>query len=262
MNPIKSFSEMGDLYEQGVLLNEGKETKDKDLGFKKAGKQKNDGPESAAGFKKDLTEVKDAKDAAKEKSAKKEMKESVTPSTKMETKKLSFDELYERAMNEGPDSVVSPVTDDTSNDGAESFDSDEATETPHEVTTDVEDEVVDPKELFAQVCSALEKLKKHYGVEEDHETEADVTEMDIEDLSKESVETEELPDSKGKQLQGKNNKVPAVKVSGKGKAETGELVSDPTPKSLGDKGKTLQSKNNKVGGTGAQAKVGASVFES
>lgn len=277
MNSLKSFSELGDLYEKSVFLTESKETKDKDFGFKKAGKQKSDGPEAAEGFKKDLDETKDtaeepktekAEKPAKKDDKKKEMKESTTTSTKMETKKLSFDELYERAMNEGPDSVVSPVTDDAVAGDVGAPVGGEADENPSEVTTDVGEEVADPKELFGQLCEIIDKLKAHYGIEEDElgageqPVETDSAEVDIEDLSKESVETEELPASKGQSLQGKNNKVPAVKVSGKGKADTGKLTSDPTPKALGDKGKTLQGKSNKVGGTGAQSKVGASALES
>lgn len=272
--PLKSFDDLGNVYTD-ILLSESKKnskTDDKDFGFKKAGKQKDDGPEAAGGFKKQVTEAKkdpkDDKKADAKKDVKKMAKESTDTSTTMENKKLSFDELYERAMNEGPDALTAPVVDDMGDagggDGAPAIGGDSPVD---DTTIGGEEEVVDPKELFAEICALVDKLKAHYGIEEDGlegdfggEAGSEVGGDDIEDLSSESVETQELPDSKGASLQGKNNKVNAVKVV-KGKADTGKLTDDPEAKALGDKGKGLMGKNNKVGGSGAQSKVGASMLE-
>lgn len=261
-NPLKSFTELGDLY-GNVLLSESKKTADNDFGFKKAGAQKDDGPEAADGFKKKLDEKKKVASAKKDekKPAKDEVKESIS---NMDTKKLSFDELYERAMNEGPDSVASPVSDPAGDVGAPAAPfGDTGVDTGVEDVATDDVAAVEPSELFAQICDLVDQLKSHYGiadeVEDTLEGGDDVT--DIEDISKESVETETLPDSKGASLQGKNNKVAAVKVSGKGKADTGKLVSDPDAKPLGDKGKALQGKSNKVAGSGPQSKTNVSAFE-
>jgi hypothetical protein len=259
---LKSFSELTDVYMNDVVLTESKKSGgDDDLGFKKAGAQKKNGPEAADGFSKKL----DEKKSPTKKAEKGEKAPAVKESTTMTTKKSAFDELYERAMNEGPDSVVTPVVDDmvAADDGAAPTSD---TDLPAADAT----AEVDPKALFAQICDLVTQLKSHYGIEDEvvgaEDEVGDGEEVaagaDIEDFpAQESVETQELPDSKGASLQSKKNNVGGVKVV-KGKAETGKLEAEPEPKPLGDKKGGLQGKNNKVGGSGAQSKVGASVFES
>lgn len=254
---LKSFSELGDVYTSSVLLNENKKP-DADLGFSKAGKQKDDGPEASAGFDKKALKEKKGPSSKPEKAPAAKINKESTETSKNMNKKLSFDELYERAMNEGPDSVVQPVVDD------EVTSMDQGEEAPFAG----EEEVVaaeDPKELFAQLCDLVGKLKEFYGIEDEEEAEVEdadevpADETDIEGLG-EAVDATELPDSKGKALQGKKNDVGGVKVV-KGKANTGDVKNEPEAKALGDKSSLLQKKDNKVGGSGAQAKTGSSVFE-
>lgn len=260
--PLKSFDELGDLYTTQVLT-EGKKT-ESDLGFNKTGKQKKDGPEAAEGFKNKVTEVKKDGSGEPEKAGKVDMgeKSKVKTASMKEstmTKKLTFDELYDRVIKEGPDNVTEPVVDDFA--PAEDKPADTAPEIPADVA-DTAPETVDPKELFAQICDLVAKLKEFYGINDEDVDNDSVasSEEDIEDLSKESVDTEELADSKGLSLTDKKNNVGAVKVVKK-KADSGDVKAEPEAKPLGDKGAALQKKDNKVGGSGAQAKAGASAFE-
>lgn len=255
---LKSFSELGDVYTSSVLLNENKKP-DADLGFSKAGKQKGDGPEASAGFNKKALKEKKGPSNKPEKAPVAKVNKESTETSKNMNKKLSFDELYERAMNEGPDSVVQPVVDD------EVTSIDQGEGAPEAPFGGEEEEVVaeDPKELFAQLCDLVGKLKEFYGIEDEVEGEDEIEspagETDIEDLG-EAVDAPELPDSNGKALQGKKNDTGGVKVV-KGKAATGDVKNEPQAKALGDKSAQFQKKDNKVGGSGAQSKTGASVFE-
>jgi hypothetical protein len=263
---LKSFSDLGSLYESAIFLTESK--KEDDLGFKKAGAQKKDGPEAADGFdKKKLNEKKTPAGDAKKAGKVKEVKESVQPSKQSTSMKQSaFDRLYEQAMNEGPDNVTQPVVDDQiPTDAAPVGDEPAVDDIPGDDVGGEEE--IDPKAVFGEICALVDKLKKFYGVEDD--LGADVPgdgvddvpgDADIEDLSKESVEAPELPSSKGQSLTAKGNNVGGVKVVKK-KADNGGSKEDPEAKPLGDKGSSLTGKNNKVGGSGAQSKVGASALE-
>ena len=123
---------------------------------------------------------------------------------------------------------------------------------------DLVSDLRDLQDKLASILDKLEGLEEEEGEEESEEYSEEEFDNEFGDEGeeeeapgepyKESLDRPKpLSSSKGKTLQNKKNKV-GGKLSAKkgGKAHTGHLKYEPSPKPLGDKKKPLQSKSNQV----------------
>ena len=125
----------------------------------------------------------------------------------------------------------------------------------HDLLHDVlgaEDEVSDSDEGSDED----EQHKAEDKKDEDEQHKAEDKKDEDEEVSGEATEIEELPDSKGQSLTGKNNKVPGKLGHAKSGKASGDATggSDGKPVALPDsKGHSLTGKNNKVNAPGYKA---------
>lgn len=266
MATAKSFTDLADLYQTQVLVRESRDEQSEII---------TESDKQTVGGKQDIGDVKLEKKGGNEKVKKdldtptEEKKDaSGKPENLKESKKMNksnsvFDKVYNQIFNEDGDpfGTGDDNLDDTSD---PSLDGDVAPE--GEASTE---EVIDPVALFATVCDGLEKLKAHFGITSP-EDESEIVDLnggdDLGDGTPppvgEATEIKELPDSKGKSLQGKNNKVGGTKVNGAGKADASTTVGDGKLEKAPCAEKKFSGKDNKVKGSGPAVKGGdTSAFE-
>jgi hypothetical protein len=143
------------------------------------------------------------------------------------------------------------MSEDAGGEGSEEMEEEEMHE---EEEGDLISDLRDLQDRLNSILNKLEDLEseeQEEGMddeysEEEFDDEFDTSEEQSEDEGaavKESVDKlKPLNSSKGKSLMSKKNKVGRLSAKG-GKAHTGKLKSEPTPKSLSDKKKTLQKGN-------------------
>lgn len=244
---------LSEIYANKVLLNEeksdvvkGSKELDSKIEARKATPVKGQGPDSV---KKDLEEPEEIKkysDGPKAKPVKENMENETEPKKAYEG---SFEKLFKATINEdlADDmaaglSVEVPTTDDGMVDELEA-DKDEVT-----------DLVSDLRDVLDRVQSILDKISEEQSPEEHgEESESEEEESNAEEVEdenadenpfKESTELKPLGD-KSKVLQNKNNKVGgAPKVHG-GKAQGGDIESDPELKPAKGHDKSLQNPKGK-----------------
>jgi len=242
---------------------------------KKAFALKNTGPEAAEGFSKDIVDPKTAKKdnhfEPQKFSTALEKKEPANINNNMS--KSIFDKLYEDVMKDdaldlgiqaGPEG---DTLDKASDVGGES--EDVTVTLPRDVAQKLHDllhDILDTEEDHGgeedlggdteekpedeQAPAAAEDEQSKAKKEDKKEDE------DQEEVAGEATELEELPDSKGQSLQGKNNKVAGKLGHAKGGKASGDIkaVNDGKLTALPDsKGHTLTNKNNKVNAPGYKA---------
>lgn len=271
MATAKSFTDLANLYTQKVLVTEsaapGVKAEDTE---KKKVVAESKVPSDKVGAKQDIGEAKLEKKGGDEKVKKdldKPTEEKKDDSGKPETLKESktkslslFDQVYNQIVNEefGNEDEEEDDLDDTP--AAPAPEGGEGDVPPAEGG---EEEVIDPAASFALICAEVEKLKQHFGIASEEEVvEAPLNSDPVPPVG-EATEMKELPDSAGKKLQGKNNKVEgATKVNGKGKAEATVTVGDGKLQKAPDAEKKFSGKDNKVKGSGPAVKGGgASALE-
>jgi hypothetical protein len=158
-----------------------------------------------------------------------------------------FDKLYSTIMEDGFDfDDEFPPLDDTGED-ADGGEPEADSDTEGEVTVTLSGDQVD----------ALRDILAQLDGDDEEDGDLDIEDLvdgedgdDEEDPFGEAVDAETVSDSKGKSLQGTNNKVGKVKGKG-GKASKGDPKNEPEPKELSDAGgKALQNpKNDKPAGS-------------
>jgi len=244
-------------------LNSFPEAKDKKPVVKKDGTDskaffhKNSGPENAEGVK-DILDPKTAKDdnAFEPKKFSQNTGKSIKENINTFMSKSVFDKLFEDVMKD--DALDLGITAGPEGDQADTEANNE-TEASGDVTFTLPRDVAQKLHdvLMAALEGGEEAPSDEAGLEggesetSDEDEEKKEDKEDKKDVAGEAVDIEELPDSKGQQLQNKNNKVPGTLGSAKsGKAQgavKGEV--DGKGKELPDsKGHVLQNKNNKVAG--------------
>ena len=243
---------------------------------KKAFALKNTGPEAAEGFSKDIVDPKTAKKdnhfEPQKFSTALEKKEPANINNNMS--KSIFDKLYEDVMK-----------DDALDLGIQAGPEGDALDKAGDVGGESEDVTVTlPRDVAQKLHDLLHDI---LGTEEDHSGEEDLgddteekpedeqapvaaaedeqskakkedkkEDEDQEEVAGEATELEELPDSKGQSLQGKNNKVAGKLGHAKGGKASGDIkaTNDGKLTALPDsKGHTLTNKNNKVNAAGYKA---------
>jgi hypothetical protein len=237
---------------------------------------KNTGPEAAEGFSKNIVDPKNA-----EKNNHFEPQKFSTALEKKEPANINnimsksiFDKLYEDVMKDdaldlgiqaGPEGAEADKPEDMGGEG------DEITLTlPRDVAQKLHDMLGDvlgggeedhggeedlggeteEKPEDEQAPVAAEEDEQHKAKKDEKEEEKD---EDQEEVAGEATQLEQLPDSKGQALQGKNNKVAGKLGHAKGGKASGDIkaVNDGKLSALPDsKGHSLTSKNNKVNATG------------
>lgn len=231
---------------------------------------KNSGPEAAEGFNKNIIDPKTAKKDNHYEPQKfsTTLEKTVPANINNNMSKSIFDKLYEDVMK-----------DDAIDLGIEAGPEGEAGDKPGDVDVGGEDVTVTlPRDVAQKLHDLLHDI---LGTDTD-ETGADESDTDVEDedeqhkakdeekdedeqhkaddedekVSGEATEIEELPDSKGHSLTGKNNKVPGKLGHVKSGKASGDATggSDGKPVALPDsKGHSLTGKNNKVNAPGYKA---------
>jgi len=240
---------------------------------------KNSGPEAAEGFNPNIIDPKTAKTGKKENhyqpqkfSSALEKTETTSINNNMSNKSI-FDKLYEDVMKDdaldlgiqaGPEGDAADKTDDLGG-GEES--SDVTLTLPRDVAQKLHDLLVDVLGADEEPASDEDAGADDLGLKSDEDEQSkaekedkkdeDKKDEDQEEVAGEATELEELPDSKGLSLTGKNNKVPGKLGHAKGGKASGDVKGvtvDGKPSALPDsKGHSLTSKNNKVNAPGYKA---------
>jgi hypothetical protein len=237
---------------------------------------KNTGPEAAEGFSKDIVDPKNAKKnnhfEPQKFSTALEKKDPANINNNMS--KSIFDRLYEDVMKDdafdlgiqaGPEGAEADKAEDL---GGEHEDVTvtlprDVAQKLHDMLGDVlggsEEHGEDKEDVEGSEAGAEEAGAEEAGSDEDEQSKADKKDEDEDEeaVAGEATELEELPDSKGQSLQGKNNKVPGKlghAKSSKASGDTKGVTMDGKPSALPDsKGHSLQGKNNKVNAPGYKA---------
>ena len=232
---------------------------------KKAFVHKNSGPEAAEGFKKDIIDPKTTKknnyyepekySTALEKNEQKNINNNMSKSI--------FDKLYEDVMKDdaidlgieaGPEGEA----------GDKSADVDAGSENvtltlPRDIAQKLHDMLADLLGGEEEVDVDVEAPEVDADEDEQHKAKDDKEdhEEDNEEVAGEATDIEELPDSKGHSLTGKNNKVPGKLSHAKGGKASGDATGggDGKPVALPDsKGHSLTGKGaHKVNAPGYKA---------
>lgn len=262
MATSKDISDLGSLYtqmqmKQTSLVTEavdsptGKQTVGKKQSIGEVKLTKQGGDEKV---KKDLDTPKesvapDGKPVDGEK-ALSQSKKTVTES-KANMKQSLFDRVYKQIVNEDDNEFEAAPSEDAGLDDAAPVGA-EGEQPP----VAGEEEVIDPVAVIKEICLSVEKLKKHFGITDEPDgDEVAVAPVDAGDSGVppvgEAVDMKEVPDSAGKSLQGKNNKVSGTKVNGAGKAEATVTTGDGKLEKAPDGEKLAGNKDNKVKGKSA-----------
>lgn len=177
-------------------------------------------------------------ESEEEKKEKKEVKEEKFMS--------AFENLFKKTLTEEVGDVMEETDELEMSD--EVSEEPEAEEMETEETDEEGDLVSDLKDLQDKLSAILAKLEDVAEDEENENEEESYTETDFENEFGEEGESEvkealekpkALPNAHGKKLQHKNNKVGKLTAK-RGKANTGNVESDPELKPLGDKKAALQ----------------------
>ena len=217
---------------------------------------KKSGPEAAEGFKKDIIDPKTAKKGNHYEPQKfsTALEKTGPANINNNMSKSIFDKLYEDVMK-----------DDALDLGIEAGPEGESGDKPGDVDTGSEDVTLTLSRDVAQKLHDLlhdvlgaedEVSDSDEGSDEDEQHKAEDKKDEDEEVSGEATEIEELPDSKGQSLTGKNNKVPGKLGHAKSGKASGDATggSDGKPVALPDsKGHSLTGKNNKVNAPGYKA---------
>lgn len=255
MATAKSFADLGKIYENDVFLVESDNSKQtvgkkQDIGDVKLTTEGGD-----ENVKKDLVKPTEAKSGnGKPEDGEKALsqsKKTVTESKKPMKSSL-FDTIYKQIVNENEDDLNGPAA------GAPDGLDDAAGAAPEGEAPigGEEEEVIDPVAIVKQLCDLVTKLKTHFGVTD--EPAGDELSIEVPAGGEggvppvgEAVDMKEVPDSAGKSLQGKNNKVSGVKVNGAGKADGSIKAGDGKLEKGPDGEKLAGNKDNKVKGKSA-----------
>lgn len=261
MSTVKSFTELGSIYQKQILDGKSNvitESVDKqtvgkvgDIGTPKLTKG---GDEKA---KKGLTTPKEGKtEDGKPEDGEKAISQnkSITESKHKTMSKSTFDRVFQQIVEDADtlETPEAPALDNTVTSGGElsEMGEDEGVDT---LPTDES-----PEDIVRQICELTSKLKTIYGITDDEEGVDDTVEdidADVGDTVEEAVAAKSLADSAGKSLQGRKNTVGNVTPSKK-KVDTNITTGDGTPSKIGSVEKLAGNKNVKVNGTSSAVKGG------